>query len=577
MNWKVNGLSGGESETGTISQDGTYQAPESVPDPRVLTITAEAQGQVAGASVDILEKESLLSSLSLVQSIVFLASLEKLYTAELTILSTSEAGGQSADIAPVQESTDSEIFQVGAELVKESLANFPSEEISKMISFSASDGKEFLLLAAKTSGRIIRLDPITQDRQEVATGLNQPESMVIDPVSGDLLVAELDRVTTVPKSDLEAGLSSAARRIIRRRMIRAVTLFPTEGTNGIAVDRCTGAIFVSNRQSGQILEFNRETEALLPVFSGLQEPTRLLGIHRGRVSCPDSFHLLAIETQNNRILLMLPRKGSFTPWIPAQDSTDLAFLPKDTPFLTNEAILLTETVEEQQVEQRTVSAVTVPDLYETRPDNPPLQERREPEPEPEPEPTGMVEFTFTGQQNFVMACTDEANSRLEVGASLETRFEGNSEKNGGLLIRGSFTDNEEELCQGTGAFAEVECFGPEVFQGSFRVDISPSEAPGSPTNLAGSWTLTTLDETADENNVFLFDVTQVNSELSGSFLVGNAEDCSNCYFLPNDSTVTCPEPGQCSVNSPEIGTCTLTCDPATPNCGLEVQVSGTVR
>ena len=209
--WKVNGFAGGTPTQGTIAMDGTYTAPSEVLLPRVVTVSAEVDNQTAAASVDVLEKETLLTSLSIVQSVVYLGSLQQLYTAELTVLGSSEAGSQPADQRPAQDSFDSEIFEVAPGPVKTSLASFSGDEISKMISYTANNGQEFLLLAAKTSGKVIRLDPATGATTEVATGLNQPESMVIDPVTGDLLVAEQDKVTTVAKSDLETGLSAMAR------------------------------------------------------------------------------------------------------------------------------------------------------------------------------------------------------------------------------------------------------------------------------------------------------------------------------------------------------------------------------
>ena len=98
--WKVNDLEGGDAEVGMITPEGIYQAPLMVPDPRVLTVTAEVSEQAAGASVDILEKESLLTSTSIVQSVVFLGSQQKLYTAELTVLGSSGEGTPAGGADP---------------------------------------------------------------------------------------------------------------------------------------------------------------------------------------------------------------------------------------------------------------------------------------------------------------------------------------------------------------------------------------------------------------------------------------------------------------------------------------------
>ena len=59
--WKVNGFEGGTATHGAIAMDGTYTAPSQVPLPRVVTISAEVDNQTVAASVDILEKETLLT------------------------------------------------------------------------------------------------------------------------------------------------------------------------------------------------------------------------------------------------------------------------------------------------------------------------------------------------------------------------------------------------------------------------------------------------------------------------------------------------------------------------------------
>ena len=76
-----------------------------------------------------------------------------------------------------------------------------------------------------------------------------------------------------------------------------------------------------------------------------------------------------IERGTDQILLTLPTRESVTPWIPARESRDIAFIPGDSPFVAQEAVLFTETV----AEQGTVVAVETPDLYEDQPDNPPQE------------------------------------------------------------------------------------------------------------------------------------------------------------------------------------------------------------
>ena len=581
--WKVNDLTGGDGEVGTITTEGVYQAPPMVPDPRVLTVTAEVTGQTAGASVDVLEKESLLTSVAIVQSVVFLGSQQRLYTAELTVLSSSGEGPGPAAQTPAQGGFDSEIFEVAVGSVKTTLADFADEEISKMISFEASSGKEFLLLAAKTSGRIIRLDPslpgLTRD---VATGLNQPESMVIGPVTGDLLVAEQDQVTTVPKADLEAGL--AALRLLPGggRGNQTQELFSIDRADGIAVDRCSGFVYITDRTTGEILEYNRLSQEIRSVLSEpLQEPTRLLSVYRGGVSCPDSFHLLAIERGTDQILLVLAGRGSARRWIPARQSTDLSFIPRDNDFVAQEAVLLTETVEEQQMEQRRVTAVRIPDLYETRPDNPPRRDKiaePEPDPVPGPKPTAdvAVDLTLSGTQEISIDCGVAGTAELQFSTDLHIR--GDVTKNGGASLAGVITGSFSESFQGTdffGGFSEdISC----TSVGPFDANINQ---PASATDVSGIWDFrfATLDSCDDgemeaEGGEGMLSITQTGDQLSGS-LLGEEEESEVGFLFPEACDVQCAGDGTCTATCPETGlSCSITC--SSSSCGEELQITGTV-
>ena len=56
VTWKVNGITGGNSTVGTISASGLYRAPNSPPNPAVVTVSATAaadQTKTANASVTI--------------------------------------------------------------------------------------------------------------------------------------------------------------------------------------------------------------------------------------------------------------------------------------------------------------------------------------------------------------------------------------------------------------------------------------------------------------------------------------------------------------------------------------------
>ena len=160
--WGVNGQTGGSPQTGTISAGGLYTAPAVLPMALPMTITASDDNQTAGASVDVQSKTVLVGGLGIVQSIAYLSGLEKLYTSELSF------GASPSQKKGPQGTEQSTIFDVttGAQ---QSVAVF-GDDIPKMIAYSASDGKEYLLLAGRTSGSIVRLDPQGQTSVEVASG-----------------------------------------------------------------------------------------------------------------------------------------------------------------------------------------------------------------------------------------------------------------------------------------------------------------------------------------------------------------------------------------------------------------------
>ena len=173
--------------------------------------------------------------------------------------------------------------------------------------FNADDGKQYLLLAAQTSGRIIRLNPVSREFRYVVTGLDQPSSLVIEPTTGDLLIVEQDRISTIPRSLLQADLVAqgsippAANSAAMGASPMAATLLQLSGGGGIVADRCTRNIYVTNSQEGTIREFNPITGRSRIVASGLSFPGQMLGLYRSEVSCPYSFHILVVQKNANQV------------------------------------------------------------------------------------------------------------------------------------------------------------------------------------------------------------------------------------------------------------------------------------
>ena len=364
--WRVDGEEGGNSESGSITAQGVYTAP-AVPPEGVITVTAEANGQSTGATVDVLEKSAVLESQTVVQSVAYLGSLQSLYTAELALLGGFASGQVQSGTTPTQEQTvGTQIFQLSASGVRQSVLLLPGETVTKIVPYEASNGQELLLLAAETSGRVYRMDPSSLSLVEVASGLNQPSAIALDEASGDLFVAERDRISVIPKDDLEVGLESQTvlAQVGGEDGIGQLEVTAAEDARGIAVDNCTGDIYFTSRKTGEIKVYS-PVDGVSVVVSGLRQPTRLLAAYRDNVPCPVSFHLLVIEEGTDRILLVLPSTGLATVWASGRQSTDLAFLPPGNPFTTGQAILFAEAPEEKPVFQ--VSVVPVTDIYEEQP------------------------------------------------------------------------------------------------------------------------------------------------------------------------------------------------------------------
>jgi hypothetical protein len=377
VTWQVNDLPGGDSTVGTIDENGQYTAPLQVPLPRVVTVSAKSGLQKGGASVDVLEKDQIFASTEfVVQSVAYLGSLQNLYTAELAILSSSGEGSAPQGTTPAQISNNSEIFEITAPNIRISIKDFDDEKVTKIIPFTASTDppKEFLLLAAQTAGKVIRLDPLNGAAVDVATGLDSPTSLVINTSTGNLLVAEQNQVTIIPKQLLETGLLTA--RLPGAPRPQALTL--PLGGDGVARDRCTGDIYATDALAGVISRFSAETQQVTTTFSGLQGPGQLLALYRNGISCPHSLQLLLVEAGANRLSLLTPALDLVVPWVSDIDSTDVAFLPGGSPFATTSAILLSELFNAEQPQQgeggSALSFFGVPDLYSLtgEPDNEPL-------------------------------------------------------------------------------------------------------------------------------------------------------------------------------------------------------------
>lgn len=364
--WKVNGKAGGDNVFGRIAADGTYTAPGSPPSPQVVTISAEVGGRVVGASVDILQKEQLFSGLGVVRAVAYLTSLKKLYEAELIGLAPTD--GEPGEVSPA--AGQSRIYELLPDNARAQISSFANEEICDMTPFTASSGKEFMLLSARTSGRVLRLDPENpQQPHEVAKGLVKPGAMVVDRVSGNLLITEENRITTIPRSELEAGLRTTPQRLGKRPSLRRAgrgsLLVAGATATSLAVDECTGNVYYTDTAAGTINVYSKTSGEALVAAGDLSAPTELLAVYRQGVSCPAALNLLVVERDEGWVTLVLPYSGQQYIWFEVPSAFDVSFLPEDNPFTESAGVLIGQFADDKA----DLFFVDLPDDYDVRPTN----------------------------------------------------------------------------------------------------------------------------------------------------------------------------------------------------------------
>ena len=306
--WAVNDIPGGSAQFGTISGTGVYTAPAIVVPDLPITVSARTGNQSAAAGVDLISEQELVGDLGIVQSVAYLGGLDRLYAAELTFL--AEPARRRRPLGFLESS----VIDITPPETRIQIAGL-DDTITQMIAFLARDGREYLLFCASESGTVHRLDPISGETTIVASGLNSPEAIAFDEFSENLLVAELDQISTISRSTLEQGLSQApvateddASRVSTSELI------PSEGVGGVQVDRCNGNIYFSVTESGEVLSYNRANDSISPLASGLEQPEQLLLLYRRGMTCPDSSHLFVVEA--DQVSLIVPGTGQLIrPWL----------------------------------------------------------------------------------------------------------------------------------------------------------------------------------------------------------------------------------------------------------------------
>lgn len=363
--WKVNGVSSGSAQSGTVTGSGQYMAPAVAPAQHTQSLEAvTAEGdQSSAASVDIVQRETLTSALTLLTAVAYFQNLQRFFIAEQQVLSSAPSDGRS--YVTIANTRISEVSPTGT---GQSFYQMANDTVSKMVPFTDSGGNSHLLLAGIDSGTIYRLTLSSKALSTVATGLLQPNSMALDPVSGNLYVSEAgaSRVTMIERSRFDTPSAAPLAMAESGSTVQALVV---PSPRGIAFDPCTGALFVSTAD-GVLHQFLGNQDAR--IVTGLDTPGQVLVLQRqGFPSCYDAVTVFVAE--RSRVAQIDPRAGSIISFLDAtQDVRDIGFFDKDSPFSRNgeESIIIGEGPIGLGLSR--VLVVSVGTLYRIIPDDAPL-------------------------------------------------------------------------------------------------------------------------------------------------------------------------------------------------------------
>lgn len=374
--WSVNGVEGGNVASGLISATGLYRTPLQPPARLPIAISASQGALSAASSVDLLTPEALVANLGIVRSVAYLSTLQRLYSAELLAPSAALAPAASNP----QQLEVSQIFDVSPPSGRTLVAQFQGEDIAQIIPFTTRNGIDHLLLAGQTSGTVIRVNPVTKASRVVVRELDQPSTLFFDTIGENLLIAEATQVTSVPRrvleSDLLAPEDETSAPLFGKEsdgQSPRTALMQVEGVGGFEVDLCTGDLYLAEPARGRILRFRRGSVESEVVAENFVRPTRLLGLYRRGMTCPQAFHLLVVEANLNRLSLVIPSlEQIISPWVRVASPTDLAFISGNRETLRNGSLVYNENSQSGQTLASRISAIDIQQLYDLRPINPPV-------------------------------------------------------------------------------------------------------------------------------------------------------------------------------------------------------------
>ncbi|HEY2931717.1 MAG TPA: carboxypeptidase regulatory-like domain-containing protein [Acidobacteriota bacterium] len=349
LTWSVNGINNGDSTVGIIDSQGVYTAPATLPAQSRVTIRATTSDgkQVAGATVDLVQKSAFGVNVNFLRAQTYLNGLKKLYVTELSGLSAKQSISRPLQAGSVN-TVISEISENGQ---KKAVHTFVKSNALAVLPYTDSKETDYLLLSTYDSGaaltdntgRIIRFNPANGQSSTVASELRQPVAMTLDEASGELLVADQgsNSVVAIAQSQLDPNIKTKVGRSIR---LTPRFLFSTNKPGGIAINACDGSIYTADTAGGVIRRYDRKTNAFTTVVTGLQQPSKLLALYGTGVDCPEAFFLLVAEEptngQNGKLTVVEPARRDENEQVLVESFfkgldhiPDISFISDNNPYL----------------------------------------------------------------------------------------------------------------------------------------------------------------------------------------------------------------------------------------------------
>jgi hypothetical protein len=366
LGWYVDEVAGGNSSMGTVAPDGTYRAPSTAPARRSISLNARnAAGDMSGgASIHVLQREEIIHGLATVTSVAYFENAQRFFIAEQQVIAApSKPERQEA-------TTNAQILEQRQDGTRTQFLPFNGDSLGKILPYVDDYNRNWLLAAGTISGKIYRINLDTKAQKEIAV-LNKPNSMVLDG-AGDLLVAVENAIEVIPRATLDAAepgggrvlQAGDARAGLPRRTVEV------RSPRGIAVDRCSGAVYVTTAD-GTLWEFiGNSRRDVLAQQPRLNDPNEIFVVYvEGQSKCREALALLICESDGLSLVYpSLSRRIRFVGEATGGSEEfprDLQYFPAGNPFSPRReaAVVIAE--------NNRITAVAVGGLYT---DNDPISD-----------------------------------------------------------------------------------------------------------------------------------------------------------------------------------------------------------